>query len=518
MSNKDKVNKENPEGQVPDKEKDGTSQRTNNRRHGNNNKKKEKASSGRHNNAKGSFNDPSWYIPTDQILKDVASFPTNYPLGNATPSDIGPAADIYNPRSDVSSDTLAPGTRVPGILSFKLMPQIGMASDPTAAVNIAATNLYAYMRHQNSGAKNYDAPDMIQMIIAVAQAYSAMTWLQRIYGYANTFSSMNRYIPKALISANGVDPESIYANLADFRARINTLSLKLNAIYAPNTIKLFNRWVFIYSNCYTDSNTARAQIFQYVPYGFLQRDDTTGILSLKRIPAERMSYIQACTFVEEMINSLLYSEDVGIISGDILKAWGSKVYSMSYLPDNYSLIPSNSDEIRSQLENVSIVPLTEASTYTIEQDTDKAYIKTKINLIMEGYDMVHNGGKWINFHKQNVTPEDIIVATRLTPGISGGIVLDTNTHKWKVGLTSVGSELCVDATITYFDSYGYIEHQPFRTAYVNKSHKSNLDAWSAEETDILAHTMLLSAFDWAPAVDIYQYKSSVVSLSALDLY
>lgn len=460
--------------------------------------------------ASNNCNDPNWYIPSDQVLSDVASISYNNPLGIKTGN-----AGAYNMYyGNIAPDSTA-GDRVPGVASIELLPTVGYTADETSAVNIAAMNLYSAIRRSNSGAKNYDAPDLMETILAVGSAYSAISWLMRIYGYANVYSSMNRYIPKCLIESNHVNFESVLNNLSDFRARINLLVLQLNAIYVPKGLPIFDRWFHMYEKCFADSATPQAQIYQYVPAGFYLRDDTTGDLQIMNLPyhstGKLMTYVEITDYVANLINALLYSEDVGTMSGDVLKAFGEGgIYTAPMVPDGYAVVPDLSDEIRSQFENAVILGIDYTrSSLKITQDASKAYLKSAYQLSV--YKQVGGDarGKFINFHKTDITPGDTMVATRLATCYTCS---RNANEEWDVNLLAFGSEIAANCIISTYVSTNNgaqkVVHVPVFT-FSNVAEGAHTNASFAAIT-ALQKVQIAAAFDWFPELRINVQSDDVV--------
>lgn len=443
--------------------------------------------------ARNTCNDPEWYVPTDRNLADVASFSYNTILGQSTGN-----SGVYTPTGNGF------GNYVPGIASFRLIPTIGFATDETSPVNIAAINLYSDIRRANSGAKNYDAPDLMSVILAMGQVYSCMSWLFRIYGLTNVYSSQNRYIPRALVTAQGVNFDSILENQADFRARLNTLVLQVNSIYVPKGMPLFDRWWRIYEKIYADSSTATAQIYQAIPVGFYLRDDTTGDLTFTQLPwtdanNHQLDYQTLITYATNMVNSLLYSEDVGTISGDVLKAFGdSGIYRLPMIPEDYVVTPDLSDEIRSQFENAKVFNLNLSnSSLIITQNADKAYLEASYTLINNHGCPGMSGGKLLNFHKSDITPADSMVASRFVPGVKACVY---SGNGWDITLSSVGSEIVASVIITTFQGDGLHHFFYGGSAVINTNNKAQLPGI---DYNTFFELRYISAFDWFPEIRLY---------------
>lgn len=270
-------------------------------------------------------NDPQWYFKDSQILADVASFSFNKPLG----SRLYINRQLSNPQS-VNSVALE---TVPGLMTMHIAPSIGVSRDAQSPANLAAVNVYSYVRYKNSGASNYDAPDLMLYLIAMDSVYACWNWLKRIYGFASTYSQLNRYEPRAYMLANGVDIDDVTANLADFRGWLNVAANRISAFCVPATMTYNVRHSWLFSNVYKDSNTRKAQQYMYVPAYFYLYDEATtpkgGILKTIKVLGSDNPYDMTLlkvsdlkTILDTMLNALSYAEDIGIMSGDILKAYG----------------------------------------------------------------------------------------------------------------------------------------------------------------------------------------------------
>lgn len=393
--------------------------------------------------AENKCNDSSWYIPTDQNVKDVANFSYNTILGYDTNN-----ANIYTIDSIESQTERV----IPGIATYFMLPTVGISTDETSAMNIAAVDLYGSIRRHISGSRSYDPSDLMQVIIGIASCYSALNWAFRIYGLCNTYSSQNRYIPRYLVQAQKVNFDDVLAHMADFRSTLNRLALQIASINVPKNIPLFDRWWHIYDKIYADSNTPQAQIYLCAPSGFLYREDTSGSLSFHQLPAfvtdKLMTVDDITTYLTQQVNSLLYSEDVGTISGDVLRAFGdSGVYRINMIEESYSVVPDLSDEIREQLENARLFCLDLSRTgFTISQDTTKKYLET--NYTLSGYPTFgfYGGNKCLNFHKTSISNEDALTASRLIPGVAS-VTFNSN-NEWDITLSSTGSEIVAQCVIT----------------------------------------------------------------------
>ena len=101
-------------------------------------------------------NDPAYYALNSQLLVDAAS----HAFSDATGTKIPWSTKGYNEHlivPDIAS--------IPGVMSFRIAPTVGISTDQSSAVNVAARNIYSYVRHANSGHSNYDAPDLMMYLL-----------------------------------------------------------------------------------------------------------------------------------------------------------------------------------------------------------------------------------------------------------------------------------------------------------------------------------------------------------------
>lgn len=387
---------------------------------------------GRQTKSKSKMNDASWYSRYPQILQDAANLPYAEPLGTT-----------YSLGSSELSTTEVQDLVVPGLCVIRFIPTIGNAKDAYSAVNVATRNIYSFVRHENSGHANYDAPDLMMYLLAMDQAMMYHAFLKRAYGVARLYSPMNRYYPTMILQAMGLNPTDVYAHLADLRYGINMMAAKLGALAVPATMTYFDRHQWMCEGLYVDSTSVKAQTYMFVPYCFLQFNDTAegkpghlksdGFYSLT-IPgasdsAALMTVDQAINFFGQTIMApLMNNEDFNIMSGDILKAYGSNIRKFDVIDEGYTVLPLYSEEVLSQIHNsVSLAPDTEIS-YTISQDTnigggyllsDLAVYYETAQLNVENFD---TAGKYLqakhmlNMYKDSVSPAETMVATRLMMG------------------------------------------------------------------------------------------------------
>lgn len=402
-------------------------------------------------------NDPSWYAATPALLKDVSTIPfanaTGYPFANATLRDSNRNEGV----GFIGTNSMA----VPGIMTLLFTPTIGNAQSATDAINIAGYSLFSYMRSNNSRTGEYEMPDLMMMLLASDSAYTLYSYLVRAYGIMSYYSVWDKYTPKALLTAMGIDYDDLVMNLADFRAMINTYAYKLASICVPKDITYITRHIWMAENIYKDAETTKAQYYMYVPDKFFQYSETgtTGSqLDLVQFYGSKRSTVTNKTglltvadlqaWTERLINPLIGSEDINYMSADILNAFGTGgIFRVLPIADNYTVTPVYNKEVLSQFENATIlypglkyIPGDSKSTEIPEMMStfvagsvnqkpgiNEGYLVSNIKIYTPVAQDLDTTGAFptplltfveprdfiLNMHHDSPTPEEIMVATRL---------------------------------------------------------------------------------------------------------
>lgn len=425
-------------------------------------------------------NDPNWYLVNGQLAQNVANFSYNL----ATGERIHMAPDI------TTGTGLKPtNMRLPGVCAVHTGPSIGIANGATSPVNVAMKDIYSFVRHANSGHANYDAPDLMLYLLAADSVQTFWAYMVRAYGIARVYSQVNRYMGDAMLTAMGIDAASLRANMPQFLAFINQYAIKASVLAVPNTMTYFLRHQWMYQNIYMDEDNPKAQTYMYVPsylYKYhindatsagelipvwlCDRTGTNGIID----SAPPKSWGEITSIATEILDAMLSQEDCGIMSGDILKAYGSdKLFRFDQIPTEYAISPVYSEEVLAQFHNTDFighfvgVPKTFDGTVKVQVDADTAFTVSQATGIGTGTLSCNPyilGSAWnayskfLDFWKDDVTPEMSLVASRNKvhatlvnyPAVfkAGGAI----TNPIVMALESVGSEFVICAVIHYYDS------------------------------------------------------------------
>lgn len=428
------------------------------------NKKEFEKESKEFSKVKESANDPDWYYYSEQSLKDAGRLSFNNALGVALPVTTGYFLEV------------------PGIMNIYTTPAIGYSDTGTSAVNIAAKNLYSYVRHANSGHSNYDSPDLMMYILAMDSLYSMYAWMTRIYGLAKIYVQQNRYWGAQMLRSMGLIADDFASNLANFRTYINQFAVKLSAFYVPASMSLFKRHTWMYANVFADEDDVKAGVYMYQP-GFLwQYDEVNGILEAVGVTCtastsavghyvqniNNMSYV--INLADTMLSKIVASESMNIMSGDILKAYGAEnCWKFGAIDDDYTILPMFSEEVLLQIHNTKFV-----GRYPVVAAGDPGANKAALNVYQDttpGFGRILYTPCFANARhlscnqvfdswKQEVPPEDVMVGSRnMVSGVTSTLQMSDSSYKSFAFPTACGSELCLFATTWVLDVNGNFTSQ-----------------------------------------------------------
>lgn len=489
----------------------------------------------------GLLNDANWYGLDKQMVKDVTGVSFNTPLGNM----------VKFPFTN---------RIISGIMAVKLAHTIGDAD----AANSAAKNIYAYIRQANSGSKNYEPNDIFAYLFTMCDAFSYHGYMTRLLALLNKAKGHNKYYFDAMIKACGGDPTSLRANIAQFRAYINSYGMRLNAFYVPKDLSLFQRRYWLYSTIFKDNKVKKSQEYVFVPYELGIYDDTTS--TLKAIRYDQFTdaantyavgtFEALKAFGDRIINTLLSSSDIGIMSGDILKAYGpSGVHSIPSIPENVDIESAYSEEVLSQIHNATLLGELNSSTpaittaqfdihcpaggtisqgyYVSTNRTDaNAYI---FGTLFDGVSAAACGPEdgVLNMYKDDPTPDDIMVATRLSVGSENRLYdstynlyefnSSTQIHSDKAFyfVKAHGTEVAINAIIYTLNNDGTIAEFEIKSSFKAAAYSAAFSSLNNGMYNSMKRTFdifnVISFFDYAPYIYVYDsnYFTTSVQLTMI---
>ena len=453
-------------------------------------------------------NDISWYAFDPALLRDSSNIPYSWPVGIT----VDQTNDLYTKQP---ANTTA--KHVPGIYTLELITSPGISTTGSSPINIAARNIYSFVRHANSGHSNYDSQDLMLYLLAMDEACMFYFNCARAYGLINLYNNQNRYFPKAAVQAAGFDYDDLSKNMADFRYTLNAYVVRLASMCLPLGMPYFDRHAWLYSGIYMDGTSAKAQAYMYKPIGYRKYNEMEaggGKLQFVRFTATgegnliTLNDIKA--MADDIISPIIGSEDLNIMSGDILKAYGSaNIRQFATIPEDYVVGPVYDEEVLSQFANASVnyifpshyddgeLDITQDASIgagnilfnpklqpALDNQTKNAYQRTASQII--------------NLNLNEPGPTDTMIATRLmnilVPDEANGDYL----------LDSCGSEFVGGANIYLFDDEHVLKNIDVA--------KQMPYFWSVSDAKPISHLTLLlqymsymaiiSRFRFAPQFDL----------------
>lgn len=440
-------------------------------------------------NKKEGNNDPRWWGDKPYVdavgrfnFSNALGMPIPWTFRNVEGSDavISLASENYVTNT------------IPGVMAIDVLPTFGQADAPVDPANTYLRSFYSKLRSTNNQNAPYQAPDLGMYLFAVDSIHMGIEQLKRMYGIARTYAPMNRYLPNAYLSAMGIDPTAtsynLYGNLANFRAAILALMMRVQTLAMPTGININERHRELVKYVYADSNTAKTQAYLFrTPYLYKYRsayNESGGGLVADPMPAQGSNAMAWVSWINSLIDQVAGDEDFAIISGDIIKSFGyDALYRMEFLDEDYMIAPMFNPEILLQIHNAKVVGDRYASnSFDIYQTAfDNCFHATTVH----GTNGPTAGPicPIIDVPVDFPDSDTVMVATRLAVVGTYGYI----DNLYKFVPDSCGTELVIRVTIYYNDSRG-------------------LTATSSSDTNVVSGTThgsialigKQSFFDWHP--------------------
>lgn len=416
-----------------------------------------------YNDTNSKRNDPAWYNKFPELVHVATTLTWQYAIG--APVTI----DGYNdPRQLPPGEIARPNIVCAdvGVRKIDYIPSYGVGKDVNSPINKAAIELYAKIRKDKSGNPGFDYADIMKMMIAMDSVYQYIGVLQRLYGCLNIASSVNNYIPKALVESMGYRWNDLLIHKADLNAFINTFVVQAAKINVPIGMTVFDRHYFLVTNVFKDEPIDRASLFYFQPKYLYKYEWNTGNLVPVALPDGVDNYQDIVDFGWDLLNSLQRVDDFYTMNSNILKAYEDiGFHRLSALDSNYATLPIFREEMLIQMHNIT--PVGEqfvGNSLNITEDL----LEQSPNKGAIAFDPMINHSACIAAFDQildipfdNPSVDDIMEATRFK--VIGEVhnVGTDESPTWVVRLTSVGTEIVTTIRDSWYelvtDSYGNIQ-------------------------------------------------------------
>nr|QXV86443.1 capsid protein [Rat picobirnavirus] len=301
-------------------------------------------------------NDIVWWNHNPELTKAAGKLSFNNPLG----------VPVYWDNSVLN---------FPGVAKIQFAPTIGRAQEIDDPVNVAATNIYSFVRSKNSGAVNYEAPDYMMYNLTVDSFYLFHAWMVRVYGLVNSYTILNRYVPRVILEAMNVDFASLSGRLADFNYFINQFAVRIGSLAVTDGFDYYQRHRWLVSHIWADAGNDKAQFYFYDPqflYTFQAKTSEHGSqllpLQFKPLTGEKWTLDELIAYAEELLGDVLLDTDIGTFSGDTLKAFGPEnLIQIPMIDETYSLKPEYNVEVLGQIHNTVLLGALDITKTNISQ-------------------------------------------------------------------------------------------------------------------------------------------------------
>ena len=477
-------------------------------------------------------NDPAWYNLNKDLVNDVASISYQSPL----------TSSITSGATNIATGVNAYRATICGI---DFIPSIGIGGYSGAAsasggsiANSAAQTMYAWVRHANSGSANYEPADLMMYYLAMDSAYTWYAFGRSIYRAANSALMYDFTFINRLSQVYGVDLDNFRSNLANFRTFLNIVATQLNQLAVPKSMPYYNRHVWMVSNIFKDHAVKRSAHYCFVPACYGIYNPTEGRIAFTARPTTNMTFESFSKILNTIVSVLMTDESIGIINGDVRKAYGTdNLFKIESTPAEDYIEPFYSEEVLSQISGIVAVGPVTPGTYDICQipGTGKLYQGTYVesgtpSLSQSFPTLTTFPDKGIartsfilNMYKDDPTPDDNMVASRLFAGYSYLTTGSLNTRYVSVAGSEfvttlrlfVGATYAAGSIITIYDYCPFdleglnsalpqIDWFPMFVYVTNPTDASNARFWagdlcnyavvSAEVTANMHATAIISEF------------------------
>jgi hypothetical protein len=426
---------------------------------------------------------------------------------------------------------------VPGVCAIGFVPTVGYSDHANSPINVASRKIYSDVRHMNSGYANYDPVDLMIYLVAMDSCYMILEFMKRAYGVMRLVSPVNRYLPVSLITAMGLDYNSLNSNLDDFRAAINTYAQKLKSLVIPNGMSYMRKHAWMCEGIYQDHPTDKSQMYLFVPdafFKFVLDQDGAGMLkSVQWMRSTPYTFAQCVTFMNDLLDPLLANQDFAIISGDILKWRGEGgVKVPNGITETYQVFPTFRNDVLDIIQNATLLGAAGLTDYSaayspadpshkleVRQDANKQFLISTPwfrHPYQWNSDWANPGRnaymvkRLINFDHDGITPEETLDASRLTNIASEVRERSDTGYDW-FKVTTLDADAATRLWFYYYgeDSNGVWKLQNVRIdsisqVDVNIFDSTNvdqdaLDAIAQDAKEIMLHAQLISNFNRHPA-------------------
>lgn len=309
-----------------------------------------------------------------------------------------------------------------------------------------------------------------------------------------TYKTTNIYLYQRVLWASGYtmqDVRDMIFYYALYSNKLNILISQLNSFKIPKEMSILARHCWLASHAWKDDELDKATTYIYNMQGFYHYDWENGELDFNPLLStlsSTLSFQNRLNALETEINNLLAYEDIGIMLGDILKAYGNdscyfaaplaqgEIYEAEYssevvhqirnaiitgssISQKIKQMPSNSQllyETQSGYQ-LQVVPVgtTGQTPTTMIMNSGEYYFVTNILGRKDGFGGSNPAWEYKPFlviDADNPTNEEIILNTRLMATIKATGFMTSAENKCVAKLGETGTEIIVSSLVVTYEA------------------------------------------------------------------
>jgi hypothetical protein len=259
-------------------------------------------------------NDLAWHSPDAELLKRSATISWAYQTGEII--------DVNKPLRYISTFPANPVyASQAGIMVIRTMMSCGgfgngdFQMDTQPSYN-AANSLLTTMRSRTRVRNTYDAPDIMMLMLAMANIYGTVAFYKRLAATVQMFTYQNEYMPRTLLNAQGIDATWFEEHSFEFITQLNVIISEINKIYIPNRMHLFELFNQRFSNYYTEGSSIKDQIYLFAP-AFIGAIDYNETADFQSMIKPVLCFPGTATYTDGVLSGTAYN-NAGKYTGDVL--------------------------------------------------------------------------------------------------------------------------------------------------------------------------------------------------------
>uniref|UniRef100_A0A2V0RM00 Capsid n=1 Tax=viral metagenome TaxID=1070528 RepID=A0A2V0RM00_9ZZZZ len=281
----------------------------------------------------------------------------------------------------------------------------------------------------------FQQADLAMFMTSFSSIATLIGHMKRALGVSQLYSGQNYYYPKQLLTAMGIEPDSIIGKQDLVRMQLNDSILSFNALKIPDFMAVYKRQYALAHNVYADEDSTFAQLSVFVPLGYYKYVDTESKLDWITLSATTNTADDILSAIEGALDAWRSSSDLGLISGSIQRAFSENaLISLDYATSADVVLPVVDRNITWQISNMTALRLNQ-SKLDITQDPVANTLVFEPELMdgltsMRAY--ANRPIKWLNSYDGQTDSEFIMEATRLmqcpNPDVASYKLFNANTE------------------------------------------------------------------------------------------